>query len=135
MIPYYDNILKGICLYLFYLSSHLFHCTFINWYTSFKTFFFLSFHRKIIKGHKVIEESKIPNKCIAEVSGKLVFQEENDRVYPLIDFPEDKINDMSRKLINSHKEQLKNARIIMQVRNLTSFVNKFYCPCYMKLTL
>jgi len=78
-------------------------------------FLYVFFCRKILKGHKVIEESKIPNKCIAEVSGKLVFQEENDCVYPLIDFPEDKINDMSRKLINSHKEQLKSARIILQV--------------------
>ena len=71
--------------------------------------------RKTKKSHKVLERTKLPNKCITEVSGAVVFQEQNDLVYPLLDFPEEDINKYSRKIIGSHSEQLRHARVIMQV--------------------
>lgn len=89
-------------------------CTTCQGQGALKTYIRLAVKWKVLKGHKVIEGSQLPTKCIAEVSGSLVFQEENDRVYPLIDFPEDEINEMSRSLISNHKDQLKHARVIMQ---------------------
>ena len=44
-----------------------------------------------------------------------MFQEQNDLVYPLLDFPEEDINKYSTKIIGSHSEQLRHARVIMQV--------------------
>ena len=61
------------------------------------------------------EGSQIPDKYMEKVSGTLVFQEQNERVYPLVDFPENEMNGLSAKLINNHKEQLKHAQIKMQV--------------------
>ena len=75
----------------------------------------ISAFRKTKKSHKVLERTKLPNKCITEVSGAVVFQEQNDLVYPLLDFPEEDINKYSRKIIGSHSEQLRHARVIMQV--------------------
>ena len=82
----------------------------------------ISSFRKTKKSHKVLERTKLPNKCITEVSGALVFQEQNDLVYPLLDFPEEDINKYSRKIIGSHSEQLRHARVIMQVTLQTHHV-------------
>ena len=82
--------------------------------------------RKTKKSHKVLDRTKLPNKCITEVSGAVVFQEQNDLVYPLLDFPEEDINKYSRKIIGSHSEQLRHARVIMQV--------SLILPCFLRQT-
>lgn len=79
-----------------------------------KVYIRLTVKWKVLKAHKVLQKTKLPKQCITDVSGTLVFQEQNDRVYPLIDFPEDYINVSSRKMITSHEDQLRHGRIIMQ---------------------
>ncbi|XP_066918070.1 protein SSUH2 homolog isoform X2 [Clytia hemisphaerica] len=69
---------------------------------------------KLMKDERIIERSHIPKQLFKEISGTSVFQEQNDRVYPLLDFPENGINDLSAKLIKGHNEQLKHAKIRMQ---------------------
>ena len=76
---------------------------------------FLNVYRKLLKDDRIIERSHIPKQLFKEISGTSVFQEQNDRVYPLLDFPENGINDLSSKLIKGHNDQLKHAKIRMQV--------------------
>jgi len=81
---------------------------------SVKVYIRLTVKWKVLKSHKVLERTRLPNKCIAESPGALIFHEQNDQVYPLLDFPEDEINNYSRQIITSHIDELQQARVIMQ---------------------
>uniref|UniRef100_T2M2I1 Uncharacterized protein C3orf32 n=1 Tax=Hydra vulgaris TaxID=6087 RepID=T2M2I1_HYDVU len=69
---------------------------------------------KTLKSQKIIDNLELPSKCINKVSGVIIFQEQSDRVYPLVDFPVDTVRTMSQKTIENHLKLLSYARIIKQ---------------------
>lgn len=57
----------------------------------------------------------LPEKFVRFVSGEEVFTQIGERIRPLNDFPEEKINEASKDLIFSHNSSFTDQKILMQV--------------------
>ncbi|XP_061187104.1 protein SSUH2 homolog [Saccostrea echinata] len=66
----------------------------------------------------VFERSDMPNHLVKEVTGKVVFEQDLDQVFPLTSYPIPEINNNSIRIVNEHKRAFPNERIIRQRQRL-----------------
>ncbi|XP_077986285.1 protein SSUH2 homolog [Glandiceps talaboti] len=64
--------------------------------------------------HVVDNLSLVPGNLIRKVNGHEAFKEEKERVWPISNFPDNKINSASRQLIERHRTAFPSERILMQ---------------------
>ncbi|EEC11575.1 conserved hypothetical protein, partial [Ixodes scapularis] len=63
----------------------------------------------------VVEHSFVPDDQIKFVSGQLVFEEQNSRIWPINHFPDTTVNMASVQLVQKHASAFKSEKILMQV--------------------
>ncbi|XP_064472971.1 protein SSUH2 homolog isoform X1 [Ornithodoros turicata] len=62
----------------------------------------------------VVEHSFVPDDQIKFVSGQLVFEEQNARIWPINHFPDTTVNMASVQLVQKHASAFKSEKIVMQ---------------------
>lgn len=71
--------------------------------------------RKTNTSEFIKKNVSLPEKFVRFVSGEEVFTQIGERIRPLNDFPEEKINEASRDLIYNHSSSFTDQKILMQV--------------------
>ena len=63
----------------------------------------------------MVERTDLPDDLIRTVSGEEVFKAEEQRVHPIIGFPDRLVGESSQELVQKHAQQWPNERIFRQV--------------------
>lgn len=74
----------------------------------------LSTRRSTKTDDHVVEHSFVPDDQIKFVSGQLVFEEQNSRIWPINHFPDMTVNMASVQLVQKHAAAFKSEKILMQ---------------------
>ncbi|XP_063952493.1 protein SSUH2 homolog [Lytechinus pictus] len=62
----------------------------------------------------IVERTALPDELIRNVTGKMVFEEELPKVWPITHFPDEAINQASQRIVKRHEDSFKNERLHKQ---------------------
>ena len=69
---------------------------------------------------KVFSSGEVPSSCLHSATGSVVIEEESNNIPPINEVPNEDIKAYSEKMIASHNDQVRHAKILMQVTYVTS---------------
>lgn len=67
------------------------------------------------KNDHVVERTALPDELIRGAQGQEAFKDQRPRVTPVTTFPDQAVNDASRRLVDAHSTSFPTERILMQV--------------------
>ena len=74
--------------------------------------------RKVLETEKVLSDCSLPESCLKNVSGSIVFEDQNPNIVPISNFHCEDVINCSQNIILSHYRQAKHARVLIQVWTL-----------------
>ncbi|XP_001199642.2 protein SSUH2 homolog [Strongylocentrotus purpuratus] len=62
----------------------------------------------------IVERTNLPDELIRDVTGNIVFEEEQPKVWPITHFPDNAINQASQQIVKRHEDSFKSERLHKQ---------------------
>ena len=87
------------------------------------------------KNHKldhIVGRTALPDELIRGASGKLAFEDQQPRLYPVVGFQEAEINSASQRLLDSHLRQFANKQLIHMQRHRVRIIPVSEVRCVWK---
>ena len=77
---------------------------------------------KTRKNDHVVERTALPDELIRGAQGQEAFKDQRPRVAPVTTFPDQAVNDASRRIVDAHSTSFPTERILMQVSATCNYV-------------